>query len=144
VTGLYFFDSEVVRYARDVKPSWRGELEITDINTRYLRTGTLTVERMGRGFAWLDTGTFSSLIDAASFVKTLEDRQGTKIACPEEIAYSMGFIGRERLVELAKSLHISDERLIHSFEAAGRCSRAREGSPWSGVRAPKQPTRQTD
>jgi glucose-1-phosphate thymidylyltransferase len=107
VTGLYFFDNEVVRYAAEVTPSWRGELEITDVNMRYLRAGTLNVERMGRGFAWLDTGTFSSLIDAASFVQTLEERQGMKIACPEEIAYHMGFIGRARLIELAHALQKS-------------------------------------
>jgi glucose-1-phosphate thymidylyltransferase len=104
VTGLYFFDNEVVRYAREVKPSWRGELEITDINARYLAAGALNVELMGRGFAWLDTGTFESLIDAATFVQTLEERQGMKIACPEEIAYRMGFIARARLLELADSL----------------------------------------
>jgi glucose-1-phosphate thymidylyltransferase len=104
VTGLYFFDNEVVRYAREVKPSWRGELEITDINARYLAAGALNVELMDRGFAWLDTGTFESLIDAATFVQTLEERQGMKIACPEEIAYRMGFIGRAGLLELADSL----------------------------------------
>jgi glucose-1-phosphate thymidylyltransferase len=107
VTGLYFFDNNVVRHAAKVKPSWRGELEITDINLRYLRSGTLTVERMGRGFAWLDTGTFSSLIDAATFVQTLEERQGMKIACPEEIAFRMGFIDRARLIELAGALQKS-------------------------------------
>jgi glucose-1-phosphate thymidylyltransferase len=107
VTGLYFFDNDVVRYAAKVKPSWRGELEITDVNLRYLRSGTLNVEKMGRGFAWLDTGTFSSLIDAATFVQTLEERQGMKIACPEEIAYRMGFIDRSRLIELANSLQKS-------------------------------------
>jgi glucose-1-phosphate thymidylyltransferase len=104
VTGLYFFDNEVVRYAAEVKPSWRGELEITDVNTRYLATGSLHVELMGRGFAWLDTGTFESLIDAATFVHTLEARQGMKIACPEEIAYRMGFITRAQLLELGKGL----------------------------------------
>ena len=104
ITGLYFYDNNVVRYAAEVKPSGRGELEITDINMRYLRAGTLEVARMGRGFAWLDTGTFESLIDAASFVQTLEQRQGMKVACPEEIAYRMGFITRAQLVELAHSL----------------------------------------
>jgi glucose-1-phosphate thymidylyltransferase len=104
VTGLYFFDNEVVRHAGQVKPSGRGELEITDVNLRYLAAGALHVERMGRGFAWLDTGTFESLIDAATFVQTLEERQGMKIACPEEIAYRMGFITRTQLVELARSL----------------------------------------
>jgi glucose-1-phosphate thymidylyltransferase len=104
VTGLYFFDNEVVRHAGQVKPSGRGELEITDVNLRYLAAGALHVEQMGRGFAWLDTGTFESLIDAATFVQTLEERQGMKIACPEEIAYRMGFITRAQLVALAAGL----------------------------------------
>jgi glucose-1-phosphate thymidylyltransferase len=104
VTGLYFYDKDVVRYAAEVKPSSRGELEITDLNLRYLRAGALEVARMGRGFAWLDTGTFESLIDAAFFVQTLEQRQGMKIACPEEIAYRMGFINRTQLLELARLL----------------------------------------
>jgi glucose-1-phosphate thymidylyltransferase len=104
VTGLYFYDKDVVRYAAEVKPSGRGELEITDLNMQYLRAGTLEVARMGRGFAWLDTGTFESLIDAASFVQTIEQRQGMKIACPEEIAYRMGFITRTQLRDLAHSL----------------------------------------
>jgi glucose-1-phosphate thymidylyltransferase len=104
VTGLYFFDNEVVRHAGQVTPSHRGELEITDVNMRYLAAGTLHVELMGRGFAWLDTGTFDSLIDAATFVQTLEERQGMKIACPEEIAYRMGFITRAQLIELATGL----------------------------------------
>ena len=107
ITGLYFFDNDVVRYAAEVKPSWRGELEITDLHNCYLAAGALHVEKMGRGFAWLDTGTFESLIDAASFVQTLEQRQGMKIACPEEIAYRMGFINRAHLLELAKSLNKS-------------------------------------
>jgi glucose-1-phosphate thymidylyltransferase len=104
ITGLYFFDNNVLRYAAEVKPSWRGELEITDVHNRYLAAGTLHAEKMGRGFAWLDTGTFASLIDAAGFVQTLEERQGMKIACPEEIAYRMGLINRARLLELAESL----------------------------------------
>ena len=87
-----------------MRPSWRGELEITDVNARYLAAGALNVERMGRGFAWLDTGTFESLIDAASFVQTLEERQGMKIACPEEIAYRNGFINRAQLLALATVL----------------------------------------
>jgi glucose-1-phosphate thymidylyltransferase len=103
VTGLYFFDSQVVRYAAEVKPSGRGELEITDVNARYLGENTLHVEKMGRGFAWLDTGTFDSLIEAASFVQTLEQRQGMKICCPEEIAYRMGFITNAQLVALSVS-----------------------------------------
>jgi glucose-1-phosphate thymidylyltransferase len=104
VTGLYFFDNQVVRYASEVKPSWRGELEITDVNARYLGERTLHVEKMGRGFAWLDTGTIDSLVEAASFVQTLEQRQGMKICCPEEIAYRMGFITNTQLAELSRSL----------------------------------------
>ena len=103
VTGLYFFDNQVVRYAAEIKPSWRGELEITDVNARYLSENALYVEKMGRGFAWLDTGTFDSLIQAASFVQTLEQRQGMKICCPEEIAYRMGFITHTQLTELSNS-----------------------------------------
>ncbi len=104
VTGLYFYDSEVVRHAMAVKPSWRNELEITDVNMAYLESGSLKVELMGRGFAWLDTGTFESLIEAGNFVQTLEKRQGMKIACPEEIAYRMGYITREQVGAIAKSL----------------------------------------
>jgi glucose-1-phosphate thymidylyltransferase len=107
ITGLYFFDNDIVRYASDVRPSARGELEITDLQMRYLNAGRLHVERMGRGFAWLDTGTFESLIDAASFVQTLELRQGMKVACLEEIAFRMGFIDRSRVLTLAKSLEKS-------------------------------------
>ncbi len=107
ITGLYFFDNDVVRHAREVKPSARGELEITDLQTCYLNAGTLRVERMGRGFAWLDTGTFESLIDAASFVQTLEMRQGMKVACLEEIAFRLGFIDRDQVMVLAKSLEKS-------------------------------------
>ena len=104
VTGLYFYDNDVVRHAREVRPSARGELEITDLNMRYLAAGGLHVELMGRGFAWLDTGTFDALIDAATFVHTLEARHGMKIACPEEVAYRMGFITREELLKLAAAL----------------------------------------
>jgi glucose-1-phosphate thymidylyltransferase len=107
ITGLYFFDNDVVRYASEVKPSARGELEITDLQLRYLRDGRLHVERMGRGFAWLDTGTFESLIDAASFVQTLETRQGMKVACLEEIAFRRGLIDREQVLSLARSLQKS-------------------------------------
>src|SRR5262249_43824702 len=107
VTGLYFFDNNVVRHATRVKPSARGELEITDLQTCYLSEHRLHIERMGRGFAWLDTGTFQSLIEAASFVQTLETRQGMKVACLEEIAFRLGFIGRDQLVMLANSLEKS-------------------------------------
>jgi glucose-1-phosphate thymidylyltransferase len=107
ITGLYFCDNDVVRYATEVKPSGRGELEITDLHLRYLHAGTLNVERMGRGFAWLDTGTFESLVGAATFVQTLEIRQGMKIACLEEIAYKQGFITRDQVLTLAKSLEKS-------------------------------------
>jgi len=119
VTGLYFFDNEVVRHAHALKPSARGELEITDLNMRYLKGGALMVERLGRGIAWLDTGTFESLIDAATFVQTLERRQGMKISCPEEIAYRMGYITRAHLIELATSLQKSGygEYLLQLIES---------------------------
>ena len=100
VTGLYFYDAKVVEIAKALKPSARGEYEITDINRIYLEAGALNVERMGRGFAWLDTGTPDSLVDAASFVRTLEARQGFKISCPEEIAFDLGFIDEARLEEI--------------------------------------------
>lgn len=101
VTGLYFYDNDVVAHAKSIRPSDRGELEITDVNKCYLEAGRLEVAKMGRGFAWLDTGTFHSLVDAALFVQTLEERQGVKIACLEEIAYGQGFIDRSHLLDLA-------------------------------------------
>ncbi|HSW14657.1 MAG TPA: glucose-1-phosphate thymidylyltransferase RfbA [Solimonas sp.] len=104
VTGLYFYDADVVKLARQVKPSARGELEITDLNSLYLARGDLTVEPMGRGMAWLDTGTHDSLLEAAVFIQTLEKRQGLKIAAPEEVAYRSGFISADQLRELAKPL----------------------------------------
>ncbi|MGL5116611.1 MAG: glucose-1-phosphate thymidylyltransferase RfbA [Beijerinckiaceae bacterium] len=104
VTGLYFYDQDVVSIARAVKPSARGEYEITDINRAYLERGDLHVERMGRGYAWLDTGTPDSLIDAGNFVRTIEARQGLRICCPEEIAYDRGFIDRAQLSTLAAAL----------------------------------------
>ncbi len=104
VTGLYFFDGRAPELARQVKPSPRGELEITELISIYLREGTLGVELMGRGFAWLDTGTHDSLIEAAEFVRTLEKRQGLKVGCPEEIAFRMGFIDRAQLLALAQPM----------------------------------------
>lgn len=102
VTGLYFYDSEVVGYARTLRPSRRGELEITDLNRIYLEQGQLDVEIMGRGYAWLDTGTHDSLLDAGQFIATLENRQGLKVSCPEEIAFRQQWIGAEQLEKLAQ------------------------------------------
>jgi glucose-1-phosphate thymidylyltransferase len=107
VTGLYFYDERAPEFARGLEPSARGELEITDLNKRYLEAGDLRVERLGRGYAWLDTGTHESLQQAASFIETIETRQGLKIACPEEIALGLGWIDRAQLERLAEPLRKS-------------------------------------
>ena len=101
ITGLYFYDRRVVELAKQVRPSARGELEITSLNDLYLRDGTLDLQRLGRGYAWLDTGTMDSLVDAADFVRMVEQRQGIKISAPEEIAYKNGWISKEKLLESA-------------------------------------------
>jgi glucose-1-phosphate thymidylyltransferase len=118
VTGLYFYDERVCQFARDLKPSPRGELEITDLNRCYLEDGSLQLERLGRGYAWLDTGTHESLQQASSFIETIEARQGLKVACPEEIAFQQGWIDRTRVLELAEPLRNSGygEYLIQLLE----------------------------
>jgi glucose-1-phosphate thymidylyltransferase len=108
VTGLYFYDNHVLDVARDLKPSPRGELEITDVNKNYLERGQLRVEVMGRGYAWLDTGTHESLMQASSFIEIIEQRQGLKVACPEEIAWRMGFIDDAQLERLAEPMRNND------------------------------------
>ncbi|MFK0087116.1 glucose-1-phosphate thymidylyltransferase RfbA [Pseudomonas sp. NPDC090755] len=108
VTGLYFYDNDVIEIAKSVKPSARGELEITDVTNVYLQRGDLRVERFGRGFAWLDTGTPDSLLEAAQYIQTIEHRQGLKVACLEEIAWQKGWISREQMLEQAKALGKTD------------------------------------
>ena len=118
VTGLYFYDHRAPRFARELQPSPRGELEITDLNRRYLEDGSLRLERLGRGYAWLDTGTHESLQQASSFIETIENRQGLKVACPEEIAFLQGWIDDQRVLELAEPLRNSGygEYLIQLLE----------------------------
>ena len=119
MTGLYFYDGRASELARTIKPSARGELEITTLNGLYLEEGALNVELLGRGYAWLDTGTHESLLQAGEFVRVIEERQGLKIGCPEEIAYRMGFIDKTALVDLAKGLLKSGygEYLLRMAEA---------------------------
>lgn len=108
VTGLYFYDNDVVNIAKSIKPSARGELEITDVNKEYLRRGKLDVKLMGRGYAWLDTGTHDSMLEAANFIATIERRQNLKVAALEEIAYRMGYISKDKLIQLAQPLKKND------------------------------------
>ncbi|GEN09259.1 Glucose-1-phosphate thymidylyltransferase [Myxococcus fulvus] len=124
VTGLYFYDNQVLDIAAALKPSPRGELEITDVNIEYLRRGQLDVELMGRGYAWLDTGTHSSLMEASNFIEVIERRQGLKVSCPEEIAYRMGYIDAKQLVALAEPMRKNEygEYLLAVAENRGAVS----------------------
>ena len=128
VTGLYFYDNQVCDIAASIKPSARGELEITDVNRTYLERGELHVEIMGRGFAWLDTGTHDSLLDAAGFIATLQKRQGLMVACPEEIAYRQGWISAEAVEQVAARLSKNSygqylTKILHELNAGGRTTR---------------------
>jgi glucose-1-phosphate thymidylyltransferase len=120
VTGLYFYDEQVVEIAANLKPSARGELEITDVNKEYLKRGQLKVQNMGRGFAWLDTGTPDSLLEAAEFVRTLEKRQGFKVCCPEEVAFRQGWIDAEQLAKLGNAISKSAYGIYLNKLAAGQ------------------------
>ena len=151
VTGLYFYDGQAADFAREIKPSARGELEITDLNRIYLERGELAVELMGRGYAWLDTGTHESLLQAATFIETIEKRQGLKVACPEEIAYRMGFIDAARVETLAQPLLKNEygRYLIRMLAEPKRVTSALAPSslgpatPAPGADAPGGPTGQT-